>query len=139
MPKTEFGTFPDDLRGIWRNRELYKAFRSFWVRTCPKAVIAFIREGGLETGNKINVRSSAKMLNMSGLVENKNPLKLPPNDISKLKKMLKNGDPMQTNVKDLVKLVTEMHRLTSLRSKTMAIPPFYKSKEFKDFVKATTF
>ena len=37
------------------------------------------------------------------------------------------------------KITKELHRLASLRSKMMAIPPFYKSDDFEEYHESQTF
>ena len=136
MPKIGNANYPDDLKGIWKDRDLYRAFLSFWAKTCPKATIDFIRAGGMETGNKINKSNAHKIFEMSGLHNNRNILKLPSGDVKKINGMLSKGGHLQTDLKAMEKISKELLRLASLRSKTLAIPPFYKSAEFKGYLEA---
>jgi hypothetical protein len=49
--------------------------------------------------------------------------------------MLKKGDPLQTDVKIIIKLLEELLRLAILRSKTAMIPDFYDfSYEFERYL-----
>ena len=139
MPRIKNANYPDDLKGIWKEKGLYRAFLSFWVKTSPKATIDFIRAGGMESGDKINKSNAHKIFEMSGLHNKKNILKLPSGDVSKINGMLSKGGHLQTDVKAMEKITKELHRLASLRSKMMAIPPFYKSDEFEAYHESQTF